>query len=150
MNAHWLLIFPPVDYAPPRHPFHEVGYTAARLCALGIRTTFLDLNLAFFEHHLDPARLDRAIATGSSGSGAARPAGEPAAVDRARSRLAENLDVVRGRAGRPASANGLRHAHTPRQLHPARTDFFPPYCAASSRHCSIPETPDAPITTGPG
>jgi hypothetical protein len=107
MNAHWLLIFPPVDYAPPRHPFHEVGYAAGRLHSLGMRTTFLDLNLAFFEHHLDPARLDRAMA---SGSRSARPAGAQAVVDLARSRLAENLDVVRGRGARPASAEGFRLA----------------------------------------
>jgi hypothetical protein len=110
MNAHWLLIFPPVDYAPPRHPFHEVGYVAARLLSLGMRTTFLDLNLAFFEHHLDPVRLDRAIADSRSGSSPARPTGMQATTDRAHARLAESLDVVRGRTGRPNSAEGYRDA----------------------------------------
>ncbi len=102
MNAHWLLIFPPVDYSPPRNPFYEIGYTAARLRSLGMRTTFLDLNLAFFEHHLDPVRLDRTIATRSNGCG---PSSRPPvdAVGRARSNLAGSLDLVSGRAGRPPS-----------------------------------------------
>jgi len=109
MDAHWLLIFPPVDYSPPRNPFYEIGYAAARLRSLGMRTTFLDLNLAFFEHCLDPARVDRAIASrgGSNGSNGGPPPGE---LDRARSRLPDNLDLVRGRAGRTPSSEAFFRA----------------------------------------
>jgi anaerobic magnesium-protoporphyrin IX monomethyl ester cyclase len=102
MNAHWLLIFPPVDYSPPRNPFYEIGYTAARLRSLGMQTTFLDLNLEFFEHHLDPVRLDRAIADRPSDRGS-HSGPQLDAVGRARSSLEESLALVRGRTSQPPS-----------------------------------------------